>query len=276
MRIEEDKLFVKKQLNSLGTERFFDLVDLQEADNLAQNPEKTRLEHFKILREIANEILNENECTSLKTLAINGSDLIKDGHTPGKNLGIILDTILSEVIEERLPNEKDALLKRTRELKMENEQSINLSDEINNIEQVEKIEETQDAEESKEATTIKLKKKMPPKKKAIIVLAVIVLLFLILIPSFFAITKKYEKKLDNLMTERAIKYSYTELLERYNKDFVFEIDPVKIYYDENARLFETKEILAVQIRAYDQYENSYICTVYFRNAEPYLFENYVE
>lgn len=276
MRIEEDKLFIKKQLNRLGTERFFDLVDLQEADNLAQNPEKTRLEHFKILREIANEILNENECTSLKTLAINGSDLIKDGHTPGKNLGIILDTILSEVIEERLPNEKDALLKRARELKMENEQSINSSDEINNIQQIEKIEETQDAEEAKEATTIKLKKKMPPKKKAIIVLAVIVLLFLILIPSFLAITKKYEKKLDDLMTERAIKYSYTELHERYNKDFVFEIDPVKIYYDENARLFETKEILAVQIRAYDQDENSYICTVYFRNAEPYLFENYVE
>ena len=64
----------------------------------------------------ANEILNENECLSLKALAINGSDLIKDGHKPGENLGIILDTLLGEVIEEKLPNEREALLKRAREI----------------------------------------------------------------------------------------------------------------------------------------------------------------
>lgn len=116
MRIEEDKLFIKKQLNRLGTERFFDLIDLQIADNLAQNPQKTRMEHFEKVKAIANEILNENECLSLKSLAINGSDLIKDGHKPGKNLGIILDTLLGEVIEEKLPNEREALLKRAREI----------------------------------------------------------------------------------------------------------------------------------------------------------------
>ncbi len=117
LRIEEDKLFIKKQLNRLGVERFFDLIDLQIADNLGQNPKKTRMEHFKRVKGIANEILNENECLSLKSLAINGSDLIKDGHTAGKNLGIILDTLLNEVIEEKIPNEREALLKRARELK---------------------------------------------------------------------------------------------------------------------------------------------------------------
>jgi len=119
MRLEPDKLFIKKQLNRLGTARLFDLIAMQRADNLAQNPEKARLEHLSELERIANEILNENECLSLKTLAINGSDLIKSGHTPGKNLGEILDIILSEVIEEKLPNEKNILLARAQELKDE-------------------------------------------------------------------------------------------------------------------------------------------------------------
>ncbi|MBO5439421.1 MAG: polynucleotide adenylyltransferase, partial [Clostridia bacterium] len=68
------------------------------------------------IEKIATDIVNES-CFSLKTLAINGSDLIKNGHTPGKNLGIILDTLLNEVIEEKIPNDREALLKRANEIK---------------------------------------------------------------------------------------------------------------------------------------------------------------
>jgi hypothetical protein len=269
MRIEEDKLFVKKQLNRLGTERFFDLVDLQEADNLAQNPEKTRLEHFKILREIANEILNENECTSLKTLAINGSDLIKDGHTPGKNLGIILDTILSEVIEEKLPNEKEALLKRARELKMENEQQSVISSE-------EVIEKEEAQENANQVTTSKQKKKMPPKRKALIVLITMIALLVILVPVFFAVTRHYENKVEELLILDAKIYTLQEMSYRYNHDFKIE-NVVKINYDNDSTLFETKEIASITLRASDKTNNKkYICTVHFKNGEPLLFENYVE
>lgn len=269
MRIEEDKLFIKKQLNRLGTERFFDLVDLQEADNLAQNPEKTRLEHFKILREIANEILNENECTSLKTLAINGSDLIKDGHTPGKNLGIILDTILSEVIEEKLPNEKEALLKRARELKMENEQQSVISSE-------EVIEKEEAQENANQVTTPKQKKKMPPKRKALIVLITMIALLVILVPVFFAVTRHYENKVEELLILDAKIYTLQEMSYRYNHDFKIE-NVVKINYDNDSTLFETKEITSIILRASDKINNKkYICTVHFKNGEPLLFENHVE
>ncbi len=116
--IEEDRIFIKKRINRMGKDCFFDLIELQIADNKAQNPKYTRLEHFDIVKSIANDILNES-CFSLKTLAINGSDLIKDGHRAGKNLGIILDVILNEVIEEKLPNEKETLLKRAREIAKE-------------------------------------------------------------------------------------------------------------------------------------------------------------
>lgn len=269
MRIEEDKLFVKKQLNRLGTESFFDLVDLQEADNLAQNPEKTRLEHFKILREIANEILNENECTSLKTLAINGSDLIKDGHTPGKNLGIILDTILSEVIEEKLPNEKEALLKRARELKMENEQQSVISSE-------EVIEKEEAQENANQVTTPKQKEKMPPKRKALIVLITMIALLVILVPVFFAVTRHYENEVEDILILDAQIYTLQEMSHRYNHDFKIE-NVVKINYDNDSTLFETKEITSIILRASDKTNNKkYICTVHLKNGEPHLFENYAE
>lgn len=116
--IEEDRIVIKRRLNRMGNECFFDLIELQIADNKAQNPELVRLERFDIIKEIANDILNES-CFSLKTLAINGSDLIKDGHKAGRKLGAILEIILNEVIDEKLPNEKEALLKRARELAKE-------------------------------------------------------------------------------------------------------------------------------------------------------------
>ena len=111
--IEPDRAFIKKRINRIGEACFFDLIKIKRADNIAQNPSKVRLDIIDEIEKIANEIVNDS-CFSLKTLAINGSDLIKDGHTPGKNLGIILDTLLNEVIEEKIPNEREALLKRAK------------------------------------------------------------------------------------------------------------------------------------------------------------------
>ena len=110
--ISEDRVYIKKRLNRMGTEAFFQLLQLQRADNLAHNPEKVNLKHFDIVEKIANQIIEEQACFLLKDLAINGSDLIKIGFKPGKEIGIILDMLLNEVIEEKIENEKTALLKR--------------------------------------------------------------------------------------------------------------------------------------------------------------------
>ena len=59
---------------------------------------------------IMNEIIRTKQCYSLETLAINGQDLIDAGVPKGKNIGIILDILLNEVIEGKLVNEKDSLL----------------------------------------------------------------------------------------------------------------------------------------------------------------------
>lgn len=113
-----DRVLVKKRLNRMGKNRFLDLIKIQRADNLAQNPELVNLEHFDKLEQLANDIINES-CFSLASLKINGSDLVSNGIPTGRLIGIILNTLLAEVIDEKLPNEREALLKRAMEIKNE-------------------------------------------------------------------------------------------------------------------------------------------------------------
>ncbi len=49
-------------------------------------------------------------------LAISGRDLIRAGHRPGPSFGRVLDALLHEVLDDRLPNEPVALLSRAEEL----------------------------------------------------------------------------------------------------------------------------------------------------------------
>ena len=112
---EERDIVVKRRLNKMGKERFLELLQIQRADNLAQNPELVDIDHFARLEKMAEEI--SKECFSLSTLAINGSELIEAGFEKGRGIGEILGTLLDEVIENKLPNEKNALLKRAQELK---------------------------------------------------------------------------------------------------------------------------------------------------------------
>ena len=55
-------------------------------------------------------IREREECTSLKDLAVNGSDLIAAGFVPGKELGEVLNRLLAEVIEEPEKNNRETLL----------------------------------------------------------------------------------------------------------------------------------------------------------------------
>lgn len=113
---EEDSVLIKKRLNRIGKERFLDLIKVQRADNMAQNPAYTKMSYFDTLEKMIDKILNE-ECFDLSRLEINGKDLIALGVPAGKEIGVILNSLLNEVIEEKTPNEKEALIKRAREIK---------------------------------------------------------------------------------------------------------------------------------------------------------------
>ena len=60
--------------------------------------------------------MEEPPSFTVKDLAINGRDLIAAGIKPSPAMGRLLDTLLSEVQDETLTNERTALLDRVQQL----------------------------------------------------------------------------------------------------------------------------------------------------------------
>ena len=108
--IEPDSKTVKKKLQKYGEEIFFDLIKLQRADNMGLSPEFLyRQETYDKLEEIARQVIEENQCFSLKDLAVGGRDMISLG-LKGKDIGTALDELLKAVIEEKCANDKESLM----------------------------------------------------------------------------------------------------------------------------------------------------------------------
>ena len=108
--IECDEVTVKKKLRRLGERTFFDLVELQRADNLSQSKEfRFRQNNFDYLEKTAKAILKENECFSLRSLAVNGNDMLSLGFF-GKEVGAVLDFLVEKVIEKTAKNEREELI----------------------------------------------------------------------------------------------------------------------------------------------------------------------
>ena len=118
--IEPRKPVIRRCMNKLGLDQFLRLLDVKEADYMSQAQlYKDRLHKVEILR-ITNEILaaqiQQEECFTLKDLAINGNDLIQLGYKPGKKIGIVLNQLLEMVIDDKIVNDKDRLLLVVKEM----------------------------------------------------------------------------------------------------------------------------------------------------------------
>lgn len=107
------KKYVKRWLNKIGEEQFRRLLNVRRADIKAQADinQETKLQKIDNIGYILEEVLQDDECFSLKDLAVNGKDLITIGYKPGKEIGNVLNCLLQLVIEGIYPNEKDELLK---------------------------------------------------------------------------------------------------------------------------------------------------------------------
>lgn len=100
-----DKKRLKKIMSQIGKELIFDLIHIKYCDNSAQNPEYYRGDDFyKTTYHMINEILENQECFSVKDLKINGNDLISMGFK-GREIGKILDAVLNLVIKDKLHNQ---------------------------------------------------------------------------------------------------------------------------------------------------------------------------
>jgi hypothetical protein len=75
-----------------------------------------RLRGYPDKTSLFSEVLSENPCYRISHLSIRGDDLTKLGFT-GKEIGETLSALLLAVADERVKNEKEALLKLALELK---------------------------------------------------------------------------------------------------------------------------------------------------------------
>lgn len=107
--------YIKRWLNKIGEEQFRRLLDVQRADALAQNLELSqyKIDNIEIIKEELEKVIAEQQCFSLKDLAINGKYLIDNGFKEGKIIGEILNKLLKEVIDGKIENDKDILLNRS-------------------------------------------------------------------------------------------------------------------------------------------------------------------
>lgn len=103
---------VRRAVVRIGKEYFPDYLKLRRADIMAQNPsmQKEKLEALTTLKGLYEQILREQDCLSLKELAVTGSDLIEIGMEPGPKLGEVLKELLELVIEHPEHNTKEYLL----------------------------------------------------------------------------------------------------------------------------------------------------------------------
>ena len=107
---------VRKRLSKLGEERFFRVLQLKEADSRGQNPEKlpASLQHLEALRQTAERLLQTEGVITVATLAVNGADLMALGLS-GKAIGKAQQNLLTRVLDGKLKNNREALLKAAKQ-----------------------------------------------------------------------------------------------------------------------------------------------------------------
>ena len=108
--LQPEKKLLRRQLGRLGQETVYQILSLQHADNSSKGTAKSdeNQQYVRIL-EVLEEIRSEDGCFSLKDLAVNGNDLLQIGFT-GRTIGVMLNWLLDQVMEETLPNERSVLL----------------------------------------------------------------------------------------------------------------------------------------------------------------------
>lgn len=107
---------LKRWLSKIGEVQLKRLIDVKISDMKAHNPDLVfeAIERLESTKSMIDGIIFDNECFSVKDLAVNGNDLINLGYK-GKEIGLELSYLLNLVIDEKTENTRDALLKVLKE-----------------------------------------------------------------------------------------------------------------------------------------------------------------
>ncbi len=118
---------VRRMIENVGRENIWDLMNLRFCDRIGsgrpmEEPHRLR-RYFAMIEEAL------TQPTNLKMLKINGETIINVTHeTPGRRIGLILNALMGEVLENPELNTEDWLVSRVTELaKLSNEELIKLA-----------------------------------------------------------------------------------------------------------------------------------------------------
>lgn len=107
---------MRRAVNKMGEGVFPALFAVKRADILAQSSylRQEKLEKVEKWEQLYEEVKAGQQCVSLKSLAVTGSDLIAAGWKPGRELGEVLHALLELVLDHPEYNEKDRLLEEAK------------------------------------------------------------------------------------------------------------------------------------------------------------------
>lgn len=113
--VTPERRLLKRRLNRLDEEALRQLIEVKRADALATGTkdaaavEAHRAETLSAL----DALLSEKPCVTLRDMAVNGRDMMALG-AKGRAVGEVLQWLLEQVLDDTLPNERDALLSAAR------------------------------------------------------------------------------------------------------------------------------------------------------------------
>ena len=111
-RMESNIRNIRRSISRIGKDLFPNLFLIQKADILAQSDYQRdkKLETLSLIETIYQQIIEEDQCLSIKDLKINGKDLLNLGFPSGPQIGELLHELLNMVLDHPSWNQKELLI----------------------------------------------------------------------------------------------------------------------------------------------------------------------
>jgi tRNA nucleotidyltransferase (CCA-adding enzyme) len=129
---------VRRLLVNVGKENVEDLLKIREADRIGSGRPKAVPYKLRHLKYIIDKV--SHDPISVKMLKVNGEDVMKElASGPGPKVGLVLNSLLAEVLDDPAKNTREYLIQRVRELDKQSPEELKKA--------LDRIDEAQEEEE---------------------------------------------------------------------------------------------------------------------------------
>ena len=120
--LEDTPKRMRRLVSQFGVETVRLLLQVRRADGIATGTAEGAAEKTAVAERLLESV--SAQCVSLPQLALNGKDLLRLGVPEGPRIGAILRALLDAVVDGRLENESEILLRAAREMIDKSDDSI--------------------------------------------------------------------------------------------------------------------------------------------------------